>query len=130
MSLEKTSMTSDSLFFDTYAFIKILEGSEEYAKYSQVNIITTKLNIFELYFALLKRHGEKIAEEKMNEYYPFVKEYDDAVIKEAARLKYKLNNRDVSMTDCIGYCLAKQLGIKFLTGDKEFEKLDNVEFVN
>ncbi len=33
------------------------------------------------------------------------------------------------MTDCIGYIFAKQLGIKFLTGDKEFENLDNVEFV-
>ena len=37
--------------------------------------------------------------------------------------------RNVSMTDCVGYILAKQLGIKFLTGDKEFEHLDNVEFV-
>ena len=33
------------------------------------------------------------------------------------------------MTDCIGYILAKNIGIKFLTGDKEFENLDNVEFV-
>ena len=33
------------------------------------------------------------------------------------------------MADCIGYILAKRLSIKFLTGDKEFEKLDDVEFV-
>lgn len=128
MNLEGTSITSDSLFFDTYAFIKILGGSETYAKYSQTRIVTTKLNIFELYFALLKRCGEKVAEEKMDEYYPFAKEYDDVVIKEAAKLKYKLNKRNVSMVDCIGYCLAKQMGIKFLTGDKEFENLENVEF--
>ena len=37
------------------------------------------------------------------------------------RLKWK--DRKVSMTDCIGYVMAKRLGIKFLTGDKEFEKI-------
>ena len=33
------------------------------------------------------------------------------------------------MTDCIGYIIAKRLGMKFLTGDKEFEGFENVEFV-
>ncbi len=43
------------------------------------------------------------------------------------RLKWK--DRKVSIPDCIGYVMAKNLDIKFLTGDKEFEGLDNVEFV-
>ena len=43
------------------------------------------------------------------------------------RLSWK--DRGVSITDCVGYIMAKKLGIKFLTGDKEFEKLDGVEFV-
>ena len=47
----------------------------------------------------------------------------------AAHLKKQLNKRNVSMTDSIGYCLAQQLGIKFLTGDTEFENMDGVEFV-
>ena len=33
------------------------------------------------------------------------------------------------MVDCIGYMTAKRLGVKFLTGDREFEGMDNVEFV-
>ncbi len=32
------------------------------------------------------------------------------------------------MTDCISYFQAKDLGIKFLTGNKKFENLDDVEF--
>lgn len=35
----------------------------------------------------------------------------------------------MSMTDCISYFMAKDLEIKFLTGDKEFENLDYVEFI-
>ena len=65
----------------------------------------------------------------MNKYYPFAVDFNEEVIKNSAKLKNELNKRDVSMTDCIGYCLAKQLGIKFLTGDEAFENLDNVEYI-
>jgi len=37
--------------------------------------------------------------------------------------------RNLSYVDCIGYIIAKQRNIKFLTGDKEFEYMENVEFV-
>ena len=50
-------------------------------------------------------------------------------IKKAAELRAEHKKRDLSMTDCIGFALAERLGIKFLTGDKEFENFDNVEFV-
>lgn len=50
-------------------------------------------------------------------------------IKEAMEFRVEWKDRNVSMTDCISYIMSKKLGIKFLTGDKEFEKLDNVEFV-
>ena len=43
--------------------------------------------------------------------------------------RYKNKKKKLSMTDCISYFQAKELGIKFLTGDKEFQNLENVEFV-
>lgn len=33
------------------------------------------------------------------------------------------------MVDCIGYVYAKENGLRFVTGDKEFEGMENVEFV-
>ena len=45
------------------------------------------------------------------------------------KLRLKHKKRDLSMTDCIGYAIAKRLGIKFLTGDKEFKDFENVEFI-
>ncbi len=85
--------------------------------------------MFELYLGVLREVNEVEAEKVLDKYSPFVVDFNQDVIKNAAKLKILLNKRDVSMTDCIGYCLAKQLGIRFLTGDDAFRDLDNVEFV-
>ncbi len=118
----------ESYFFDSYAFFEILKATIQYEKYTNVEIITSKLNIFELYHGLLRDEGEKKAKKALETYYKFAIDFDEEVIKEAAELKIALNKRDVSMTDCIGYAFARQLGIKFLTGDEQFEDMDNVEF--
>lgn len=129
MNLEENYIKEESFFFDSYAFFEILRGNSNYEKYKKCKIFTTKLNIFELYLGLLKDADEESAEIYLGKYYQFVVDFDKNVIKGAAKLKNQLNRRDLSMADCIGYILSKQLGIKFLTGDKEFEILDNVEFV-
>ena len=43
--------------------------------------------------------------------------------------RYKNKTKKMSMTDCISYIMAGNLGIKFLTGDKEFKGMEGVEFV-
>ncbi len=137
MNLEKSFITTEKqesedfneFFFDSYAFFEILKGNNNYRKYENVGIVTTKLNMFELYLGVLREVNEVEAEKVLDKYSPFVVDFNQDVIKNAAKLKILLNKRDVSMTDCIGYCLAKQLGIRFLTGDDAFRDLDNVEFV-
>ena len=118
-----------SFFFDSYAFFEIIKENKNYLSYLSAEITTTKLNIFELYHGFLKDGQEELAKVSLDKYYDFAVDFDKDTIEEAAKLKHKLNKRDVSMVDCFGYVLAKQLGIKFLTGDKEFEGMDNVEFV-
>lgn len=128
MNLEENSTTTD-YFFDAYAFLELLKGNKHYGQYKHVNIITTKLNLFELYLKLVREVSKENADVALKIYYPFAKDFDETVIKEAVKLKIALNKRDVSMTDCIGYCFAMQLSIPFLTGDSAFEHLDNVAFV-
>jgi len=118
-----------SFFFDSYAFFEIIRENRNYLPYLSTGIITIKLNLFELYHGFLKEKNEELAKILLEKYYPFAIDFDKEVIQKAAQLKLRLNRRDLSMADCIGYELANQLGIKFLTGDKEFENLDNVEFV-
>src|SRR3990167_11331403 len=100
MNSEEIYTEYNSLFFDTYAFFEILRGNEEYKKYEKFKIVTTKLNLLELYFGLLKNVKEEKAEYYLKKYYSFVIEFNEEIIKDAAKLKNKLNKRNISMTDC------------------------------
>ena len=115
-------------FFDTYALIEIIKGSPNYAKYKKTRIITTKMNLLELHHILLKSHGTKIA----NKYYDYFKEYcveiEDELIKKASLMKLELKNKKMSYIDCLGYCAAITKNASFLTGDKEFEGMQGVEY--
>ena len=122
-------MIYEIYFFDSYAIIEILNGNENYKKYNNCIIITTKLNLFEVFYSLLKNVGDEKAGFFMDNYYELAIDFNKNVIKKAAEFRLKHRKRKLSMTDCIGYILSLELGIKFLTGDKEFKDLGNVEYV-
>ena len=117
-------------FFDTYAFYEIIKGNQNYSPYKKdISIITTKLNLMELHYALLRVYDKETAESYYEEFLPLTIEVDDEIIKTSNLFKFENKEKKLSYIDCIGYTLSKKLGIKFLTGDKQFENLDNVEFV-
>lgn len=121
-------------FLDTYALHEIEEGSENYAAYSmELGIVTTKLNLMELYHNYFKLKGLEAAELSFEHFKEFCVDISDETLKEAAIMRAQLKkgskSSNVSYVDCIGYVIARKLKIKFLTGDKEFERLENVEFV-
>lgn len=120
---------SNTYFFDSYAIMEISKGNENYKDYVNSDIIITKLNLFEIFFSTLWQTGEKEAEEIFEDYKKFIIDFSLKEVKEAAKLKFNHRKRKLSMVDCIGYVLAKALGIRFLTGDKEFEGFNNIEFV-
>ena len=122
-------MANAVYFFDSYAIIEIILGNSNYKPYTKFNVVTTKLNIFEVYHGLLRDVGEMEAEEFLEEYYPHVIDFNEEDIRQATNFKVKNRQRNLSMSDCIGYVISKRLGIKFLTGDKEFKDFENVEFV-
>ncbi len=119
-----------TFFFDTYALYEIYEGNENYKPYAfDVAIVTTRLNLMELHYVILLKKGKEIADSIYNQLAKFAIAIDDDIIKEANKFRALNKNKKMSYVDCIGYTLAKFNGIKFLTGDKEFADLDNVEFV-
>ena len=117
-------------FFDTYALIETYYGNKNYAKYLECGVVTTRLNLMECYYHLIQGHDETIA----NAYYDgtlhYAMEFSDVDIKNAMRfrLESKRKKKNLSYVDSLGYVVAKRLVIKFLTGDKEFEDLPNVEY--
>ena len=118
-------------FFDTYALLEIFYGNERYKKYLDEEVITTKLNLMEIYYHLLREEGADVADQYYNETVGYAIDYSDIDIKESMRfrLKMKKEKKNLSYVDALGYIIAGKLGIKFLTGDNAFAGLENVEYV-
>lgn len=118
-------------FFDTYALLEIFYGNERYKKYLDDVVITTKLNLMEIYYHLLREDGEDVADHYYDETVGYAIDYSDIDIKESMRfrLKMKKEKKNLSYVDALGYIIAGKLGIKFLTGDNAFAGLENVEYV-
>lgn len=119
-----------SYFWDSYAIIEIENGNEKYLKYSEYPIILTIFNLIEVYWVILNQIGEKEANKIYEEYRSAVVNVDDEILKEAIKFRKKVyKNKKISYIDAIGYIYSLKNNLVFLTGDKEFEDLDNVEFV-
>ena len=117
-------------FFDTYALFEIFHENKNYLPYAKnISLITTKLNLMELHYSILRLYGKEKAEKAFNFFNEFCLEIEDEIIKNANEFRLKNYRRDLSYIDCIGYILAKKFNAKFLTGDIQFKDFENVEFV-
>lgn len=120
-------------FLDTYALIEIAEKNHNFEKYTNAAIsVTSDLNLMETKYILIRNYGTVVSE-------PIVSLFEKISIAptrvdllNASDFKLKMkkeNNVNVSYIDATGYEIAKRIEAKFVTGDKAFEKLENVEFV-
>jgi predicted nucleic acid-binding protein len=116
-------------FLDTYALYEIASGSESYKKYWGSETATSIFNITEIYYAFLREFGEQFADERTLPLFLNTLPVQALTIKEAMKFRLKHKKSNLSYADCIGYQLAKENNFRFLTGDKEFKGLSNVEFV-
>ena len=116
-------------FFDTYAIAEILNGNPDYIKYSGKPVTITIYNLAEIYWHALREYSAEEADDIYNDYKDAVNEIDDETLKEAMKFRKEHKKKDLSYADCIGYIYALRHNMIFLTGDKEFEGLKNLEYV-
>jgi len=117
-------------FFDTYAIAEIIMGNENYEKYKDEVIFTSTLNLAEIYYFLLRIYNEKTADfwmKKLN--FNLINIIKLEMTIEASKFRFKYKKEKLSYIDCLGYVIAEQTGMRFLTGDEKFEDKQNVEFV-
>src|SRR3989338_7242359 len=121
---------ANKLFFDTYALVEIAKSNPNYEKYKEgINILLNKLNLMEFAYFLIREKREKEIKEFFESLSRFNIDYDNEILIESAKMKFRFNHEKLSFVDCIGYNLAKKHNARFLTGDKKFKYKDNVEFV-
>lgn len=121
-------MTEQTFVYDTYALIEILRKNPNYEPYTEHNVIINDFIYAEYCYSLVKDSINNL-EEYTEELISSIIHVDLKTIEEAMKFRYEHKHKKLSTTDCVSYLMAKKLGVKFLTGDKEFEHLENVEFV-
>ncbi len=113
---------------DTYALVEISKGNHKFAEYLNSNFIITDLTLAEFYSVILREEGEKTADywfRKLERCSLFVSK---EILIEAIKFRHEHKKTGISFFDAVGYIFALKNGYYFVTGDKEFEKLPNVEF--
>lgn len=123
-------MTDTRIFLaDTYALIELVGGNPGYKPYLGQVLITTKFNLIELYYHFLHDYGKETADRYLDLYAWFVVPITYTCIRTGMEFKLRNKKEKLSYVDCIGYALAGEFGIRFLTGDQKFKGKENVEFV-
>lgn len=121
--------TTEIYLADTYALIELIGGNRDYQPYLDATLLTTKLNLAELYYHLLREYNAKTADHYLDLYSRITIEVSITSIRNGMALKLKHKHERLSYTDCIAYALAHEIGIRFLTGDEKFKTRANVEYV-
>ncbi|MBI2142503.1 PIN domain-containing protein [Candidatus Woesearchaeota archaeon] len=116
-------------FFDTYAVVEIIKGNPAYKNHIATGFVFTQLNLIELHYTFLRDLTEEIADSVMGKYSANVVPISNAVIKKANRFRFANRKKDFSTADAIGYLFAKENGMIFVTGDRQFEGMENVELL-
>ena len=71
----------------------------------------------------------ELAEEFFNRLINSFVKINPELVKETANFRFKEIRRKFSYVDCLGYIIAKENKIRFLTGDIRFKGMPNVMFV-
>ena len=117
---------------DSYALVAFLEGNDRYVRiFRRKRMVTTALNVFEVYATLLRRVDEEKAKEVCSGLLPLTVDVPPEVALVAGDFRHRMRSikRDCSYIDAWGYATARDLRVPFLTGDPAFRGIDHVEFV-
>ncbi len=121
------------LFADTYALIEILKGNPSYEGYSHTELVTTEFNILEPTYALVRDFGR----DETTNVISFVRSKIEVIFTDDLdylnafdfRVSANRTGKKLSLVDSLGYSCSLRLEIRFLTGDREFNGLENVEYI-
>lgn len=123
-----------SYYYDSYAIIEFLDKNQKYKRYfTEHRGILTILNLMEVSYSLQKHFGFKSTAENLEPLLPCIVTFHLTDIDVAMNLRLELEKKkklNISYVDALGYHLAKKHRVLFLTGDKNFKSLDNVEFID
>src|SRR3989344_5368617 len=116
----------DVKYLDTCILAEIADGNKKFIEYIENQFIISDLTLAELYTVLLRDKNEETAEFWYNKLAAYAYPVSKEILREAVKFRHKHKKTGISFFDAVGYIFALNNKMKFVTGDKEFEKLENV----
>ena len=116
-------------FFDTYALIEIALENKKYEKFLDSDVTTLKSNLAELYYFILRKYGKDYADSLMKKFTHIVVDFPINLISESMTFRYDNKKKNFSYIDCFGYIFSQNNNRFFVTGDRAFKGMKNVELV-
>jgi predicted nucleic acid-binding protein len=114
---------------DTYALVEIWKGNKEFAYLIKEDYEIPSITLAEFWEILYKESSEETANYWINRFKASCAEPNLEIYIEARKFKYINNKKNLSIIDCIGYIYAHSKKYLFVTGDKEFDDVEGVEFI-
>ena len=115
--------------FDTYPLIEIAAGNQKFVGLLNEEIIITDITLAEFYYVMLQKYDEAVADVWYKKFSQYSQNVSREVLVKAVTFRYNNKKKNLSFFDAVGYIFAKENGYLFVTGDKEFEEIEGVEFV-
>jgi len=114
---------------DSYALMEIMNGNPKFAHYLNLKFIIADMTLAEFYGVILREQGEEKADYWLDKFQAFSMNVSLNILTKAVKFRYVNRDKNISLIDAIGYIFSKENNYIFVTGDREFEKLENVEFI-
>lgn len=106
-----------------------MKRNSNYEMFRDFKIVTSVMNIGEIYNIILREKGKNEADEWFGNTNFELLEISPEIIIKSVYFRHINKKKNISSTDAVGYILSLTHKLKFLTGDKEFQNMRNVEFV-
>lgn len=103
-------------------------SNTSYEKYKNFPVKISILNVAEVYSIILRNKNKSEADKWLENYNFELLEISPKTIARAVHFRFMRKN-NISLTDAVGYTISLENNLKFLTGDKQFENMPNVEFI-
>jgi len=116
-------------FFDSSVILEIIDKNEAYSKFQDLTITTTTLNLAEVHNVLLRVHNIQTADYWASRLDFYFLAITPEIAIEASKFRHQHKKENLSYADCIGYVIAKENNLLFLTNDSRFKGKKKVEFV-
>ncbi len=114
---------------DTYALVEIHFGNPKFTVFFNEEVVITDITLTEFYGDLYRKYNFKTAEYWFRKLAPISQVVSKEILVKAIKYKVDHKKQNLSFFDCVGYIFARENKMKFVTGDKEFEDKEGVEFV-